>query len=110
MDESTSKPDPELQRVAEILRPLWPGIVLRYDQEYRGVRLYSGDCGVVRVAVAIADGVGGSFAVTFSGAPLGSGLWTSPDGQELAIRAATADARARLADLLMALGLEVADG
>ncbi len=97
----------ELKRIAELLRPLWPGIVVVYDQEHRGVRLYSGNCGAVQVAVAIADGVGGSFAVTFCGAPLGSGLWTSPDGQELAIQGATADARARLNDLLMALGLEV---
>ena len=101
----------ELKRIAELLRPLWPGVVMELDpkRSIPAVRVYGGTCGCVQVAVVVAEDGRGSFVATVAGAPIGIGVWASADLGDESIRVATLEARTALDDLLLALGLEVAD-
>jgi len=109
MEKQESKPNPELQRVAELLRPLWPGVVMEQrEPSASGARRYSGRRGSVVVAVAIGDSHG-EVTVTVNLRPVAVQTWTAEDGMSAALGRATQGARAALADLAAALGLEVSD-
>lgn len=99
----------ELKRIAEILRPLWPGIVVvAKPEEWR----LDGKNGRVKVSVLVTDpGCGESWSlVLLDHHPLHKIFWRDPQEAAGLLAQQQTFVRGMAAGLNSALGLEVSDG
>ena len=104
--EQESKVNPELQRVAELLRPLWPGIVMA-----QGDRTLEGRQGRIRVEVTPGTEYTSSWStVWIDHHLLYRAFWTTTEDAAKELQKQRDFVRGLLADMAAALGLEVADG
>lgn len=99
----------ELKRIAEILRPLWPGIVVASKPEERRL---DGKNGRVKVSVLVADpGCGESWSlVLLDHHQLHKVFWRDPQDAAGLLEQQQISVRGMAAGLATALGLEVSDG
>ena len=105
--EQESKVSPELQRVAELLRPLWPGIVM----VVAGQRLH-GNNGRIRLTVIVAEpGAGMSHAtLRFDHWIVYQVFWRAPEKAAGKLKEHRDYVRGMVDSLNGALGLEVSRG
>ena len=99
----------ELQRIAELLRSLWPGVVMVATPETRRL---DGRCGRVRLSVLVADpGCGLSHATAaLDHHALFQAFWRSPEETGGKLTEHRDYVRGMTDSLNAALGLEVSNG
>lgn len=109
MEKQESKVNPELQRVAELLRPLWPGIVMQATPEQ--MQLY-GRHGRVKLTVIVAEpGAGMSHAtLRLDHRILCHVFWRAPEKAAGKLKEHRDYVRGMVDSLNGALGLEVSRG
>lgn len=107
--EQESKVNPELQRVAELLRPLWPGVVMEATPEQ--VRL-DGRQDRVKLTVIVAEpGCGMSHVTaTLDHHMLLRAFWRTPEEAAGKLKEHRDYVRGMVDSLNGALGLEVQNG
>ena len=93
----------ELARIAEILRPLWPGVVMVTN----GQRMH-GNNGRIRLTVEV--GVTSDAVLTVNNKEFSRARWGDIKGAERALAQQRDHARMTADALNAALGLEVSDG
>ena len=101
--------NPELQRIAELLRPLWPGVVMVATPETRRL---DGRCGRLKVSALVADpGCGDSWVlVLLDHHPLHKVFWGQPENAAALLKGQRDFVRGMTDSLNAALGLEVGNG
>ena len=99
----------ELARIAELLRPLWPGVVFTMD----GGRYMVGQAGVIRMAVRAIPTIYQSDVWLVEGRlerRLDRRDWSEPAEAQKCLTEQAQAARQIAHDLYVALGLEVSNG
>ena len=101
--------NPELQRIAELLRPLWPGVVMVATPETRRL---DGRQGRIKVSGLVADpGCGESWVlVLLDHHPLHKVFWSQPENAAGLLKGQRDFVRGMTDSLNAALGLEVSNG
>jgi len=95
----------ELQRIAELLRPLWPGLV--HVDSGKGWMFVTG--GRVKIRLTLTGDLWES--MVFNGlTPVSVRTWRDPGNAAPFLKEQAEDVRKTARELLAALGLEVSDG